>query len=120
MNVRKKTIDVMLRLGLNPKYKGYEYLLEGVKMFYSHNKPKKLKMKEIYSKIAKKFEVNELTVEKNMRHMVQDAYNRGTLLAINDYCENEVYDGAYKLKNGELISMISEIIKLSEIKSHLK
>lgn len=112
--------EIMLGLGLNPKYIGFEYLRSAVEVFYRKNDLEERLTTEIYPKVAERFETTIVVVERSIRMLILDSYNSGGLMNINEYYGSVVIDNKTVLSNGELIAIIAEIIRLRKIRERLK
>lgn len=111
--------DIMLKLGLQPKFAGFEYMREAIWIFLRDNKTGEKITTEVYPQVAKKFCVSHLIVERNIRIMISDAFKKGGLLGINEFYESIVYTNSFPLSNNELISVVVEILKLKQLKEKL-
>lgn len=111
--------DIMLKLGLQPKFAGFEYLREAVGLYVNKATSEEKLTTEIYPKIAEKYDVSVMIVERSIRMAISDSFNSKGLLGLNDYYQNVVYSGDFMLSNGELISIIAEILKLNKIRDKL-
>ena len=111
--------DIMLKLGLQPKFAGFEYMREAIWIFLRDDKTWEKITTEVYPQVAEKFSVNTLIVERNIRIMISDAFKKGGLLGINEFYESIVYTNSFTLSNNELISVIVEILKLKQLKEKL-
>ena len=111
--------DVMLKLGLKPKFVGFEYMREAIEMYINKGACDEKLTTEIYPRIASNHEVTVTHIERNIRIVINDAFKSDGLLSINEFYDSVVYDNSYVLSNGELISIIVEIIRLSQIRKRL-
>ena len=111
--------SIMLKLGLQPKMSGFDYMREAILIyFYKYKFDEKFTL-EIYPKVAEKFGVNELLVERSIRVLIQEAHKSGGLLGINELYDHIVYDGDFVFSNGELISIVVEVLRLNTLRERL-
>lgn len=110
---------IMLRLGLRPKLVGFNYLREAVALVCERQGVGDNMTSDIYPKVAEKFDVSDLLVERCIRVSIADAFKTGGLLAINELYDNLVYNNTFTWSNSELISIISEIVKLKDLRDNL-
>lgn len=68
--------------------------------------------RDLYPKIAEKFNTNSSCVERSIRHSINDCLIAGTLLRMNDLLGVPVVNGKYPPTNSELISSLSAWIRL--------
>ena len=109
-----------MKLGLQPKFAGFDYLREAVALYYSKSELEEKLTTDIYPKVAEKFDVNETIVERDIRVVISVAYKNGGFLALNEYCGTVVYTNSYTLSNLEVVSIVTEILLLNEIKEKLQ
>ena len=65
--MRKKIQDVLLKLGVTPNLKGFDYICDAVEMI---NKEGRLKVTYIYDKIARDNNEKTMRVERAIRHAI--------------------------------------------------
>ena len=111
--------DIMLKLGLKPKFVGFEYIREAVEIYLNKDTSEEKLTTEIYPKLGYIHGVNSMHIERNIRIAINDAYKNNSLLSINEFYDSIVYDNSYALSNGELISIIIEIINLKKIRTRI-
>ncbi len=104
-----KVTEILLKLGLQPKMKGFEYLRSAVLIQFSCRKGHLL---EIYKKVGEMYNAKSESVEKGIRSAVKYAYDIGGLLSVNEYYGKVIYTNKKKFTNLELISIICEIVNL--------
>lgn len=68
----KSITNYVLELGVKPTTKGFRYLIEGIELAIKSDGVKLNMFKDIYSKIAKKYNDTWLNVERTMRYAVQN------------------------------------------------
>ena len=108
----KEQAETYLRmLGIGIKAMGYEYLKTSI-IFACQDKQLLTNITtKLYIKVAEQFGVNSKSVERNIRTVVDSAYQVGDLLEINSIYGKIVYKNDFKLSNGELISLIATKIQ---------
>lgn len=90
---------------------GYDYLRTAVLSCLETPELAKSMTKSIYPYIAKKFNSNIHHVERNIRNVIQKAYENNGLLMINEYMGFVVYQNEYKYTNSEMIHTFIEIMR---------
>ncbi len=75
--------------------------------------------RELYAKIAAKFQTKASCVERSIRHCISDCQLAGTLLRINDLFGITVVDRKYPPTNRELICELSSWIRLESVATEL-
>lgn len=70
-NLNKKITEVMLKMGMQPKYTGYSMMREaiGLAMEYGKYKPQVM---VIYGHIAKRYRTSAAAVERNLRQLIHN------------------------------------------------
>ena len=99
--MRKKIQDVLLKLGVTPNLKGFNYICDAVEMI---NKEGRIKVTYIYGKIARDNNENMMRVERAIRHAISHV-NEETWKSI----------GGAGLKNSEFLYTL-ELITREESK----
>lgn len=83
----KKVEELLRRLGINMKYKGYYYLMSGIEIALSEREIHITKL--IYPKIAVKNDVEPYNVEQNIRTAVIRAWSYNKDL-VEEMCGEEM------------------------------
>jgi len=107
--------NIFISIGIPPHIKGYNYLREGIK--YTVENPNMINSvtKELYPKIAERFETTPSKVERAIRHAIEVAWNRGRVDAINAIFGVRVYIGTEKPTNSEFIALVADKLILEDI-----
>lgn len=90
---------------------GYDYLRTAVLGCLEFSNLTKSMTKNLYPYIAQKFNTNVHHVERNIRNVIQKAYENNGLLMINEYIGFVVYQNEYKFTNSEMIHTFLEIMR---------
>ena len=72
---RRLVSDLLLRLRISTKHKGYRYLLEGILVI--SRDPAQSITKELYAEVAKRCSCKRENVERPMRNALEAAWDRG-------------------------------------------
>ena len=112
--------EVMLNIGLQPKYHGFQYLRDCVRLFFKKPVIAETLTVEIYPEVAKMHEVSPSAIERDIRITIKDAFKTKGLLNINKYYDEIVFEIAKPPSNGEIIAIIAELVKLERLKNKLK
>ena len=119
MDLFNEITDILLAFKVQPEIMGFDYLREGIRLCYQDSTLKNSITKKLYPKIAEKFGTTAETVERGMRTAVENSYNNGGLLEVNEKCGLIVYNNDFKWTNGEMITLLCELIRLKEIRERL-
>ena len=103
---------LILELGIDPKYDGYNYLLKAITMYLEA--PSKLSIKNLYSAIAALYNgaIDEDQVEQSIRSAIKHAWDRRDNETWGYYFIFESQEEIGKPSNGEFISMVACIVEL--------
>lgn len=115
VTIDEKISNIFISIGIPPHIKGYNYLREGIK--YTVENPNMINnvTKELYPKIASRFETTPSKVERAIRHSIEVAWNRGRIDAINAIFGVRVYIGNEKPTNSEFIALVADKLILENI-----
>lgn len=104
----EKISNIFISIGIPPHIKGYGYLREGIKMAVENPSIINNITKQLYPKIAEKFETTSSKVERAIRHSIEVAWNRQRIDAINAVFGVRVYIGTEKPTNSEFIALVAD------------
>lgn len=99
---------LLVSIGIMPNTRGYYFFKEAV--LISAYRTEIFLKKRIYSIIATLFNETYSKVERNMRHSITCAYNRGLMINLNKFVGIDVVNENAHLTNYELISLIAELL----------
>ena len=108
----EKISNIFISIGIPPHIKGYGYLREGIKMAVETPAIINNVTKQLYPKIAEKFETTPSKVERAIRHSIEVAWNRQRIDAINAIFGVRVYIGTDKPTNSEFIALVADKLML--------
>ena len=104
----EKNSNIFISIGIPPHIKGYAYLREGIKLAVENPSIINNITKQLYPKIAEKFETTASKVERAIRHSIEVAWNRQRIDAINAVFGVRVYIGTEKPTNSEFIALVAD------------
>ncbi len=107
--MRKEISEWLISKGFVPNLKGFIYICEAVENYDNGISL----IKELYPKIAQKFDVTPSRVERNIRHSIERACDLG-LLVKDEVLGLLVSENKSKPTNGEFISYVNYCINLKE------
>lgn len=70
--------EILLKLGITSKLKGYHYILESIKILKNQTRFQNIMF--IYELVAKNYKTNYLCIERNIRTCVISSYFRKNIL----------------------------------------
>lgn len=118
--LEQKVIDMLLAFKIQPDIMGFDYLKSAIMMCYQQEGLKNNISKKIYPMVAKSYNATPETVERGMRTAVENCFNCGGLLEINEKCGRVVYNNNFKWTNGEVICTLAQLIKIEEGREKIK
>lgn len=112
---------LLLVLGFKSKLIGTTYLREAILLRYSNpNARRKGLISDIYPAVAEKQESTVNRVERAIRNTINECYNRGTLISLNDLFKCQVISPVYAPTNGELLSSIVDWLQIERQQQRVK
>lgn len=108
VSLDEKISGIFISIGIPPHIKGYGYLREGIKMAVEEPSIINNVTKQLYPKIAEKFNTTASKVERAIRHSIEVAWNRQRVDAINAVFGVRVYIGTDKPTNSEFIALVAD------------
>ncbi len=110
-NVQARKIDGMVRsifltIGIPEHLKGYQYLIEAIRMVVISPDIINNIMRVLYPGIAENFHTNAIRVERSIRNAIEFAWRGGKMENLNHIFGYDVLSGK-KPTNGEFIALIA-------------
>lgn len=93
VELNRKITEVMLKMGMQPKYTGYPMMREaiGLAMEYGKYKPQ---IMVIYGHIAKRYRTSAAAVERNLRQLIHNMMPQPDALLVADHTVSGVIAAA--------------------------
>lgn len=110
-DIRFDIEDILKELGVPAKVKGYEHLIEAVRLMYYDPSYRNCITKGLYGEIAKKFDTTESRVERTIRHAIEAAFDRGSLDAMMRIFGYSVSPSKARATNCEFICAVANELK---------
>lgn len=114
-SIEEKISNIFITIGIPPHIKGFSYLREGIKLAVEDTLIINKVTKELYPKIAEKFETTPSKVERAIRHAIEVAWNRGRTDAISSIFGARVYIGSERPTNSEFIALVADKLILETL-----
>ena len=99
---------LLLDLGIYPSKKGYLYLLASIQYFRETS----CSIVEIYKKVASKFGVRAICVERCIRFAILQAFYTRSFVSLNKCFNCEIFKKDTYLSNGSFISTIATYLDM--------
>ena len=113
-NKIESEVSVLLHdLGIPTHVRGYQYIREGVMLLYASDGISSLVTKEIYPKIANKYQTTSSRVERAIRHAIEISWTRGDIKLMEDIFGNSVDFDRSRPTNSEFLSTLADRFKLN-------
>jgi len=111
--LRNRIANILKKLGIPAKVLGYRYIKEAL-IIMCEEQPDvgPTNFRRLYAEIARRFDTKEKCVERNIRHAIETAANRGDPDALLCYFGYSMDSEKGKPTNGEFLSALKEIINL--------
>lgn len=113
-NKIESEVSVLLHdLGIPTHVRGYQYIREGVMLLYASDGVSSLVTKEIYPKIANKYQTTSSRVERAIRHAIEISWSRGDIKLMEDLFGNSIDFDRSRPTNSEFLSTLADKFKLN-------
>ena len=107
-------VSVLLHdLGIPTHVRGYQYIREGVMLLYASDGVASLVTKEIYPKIANKYQTTSSRVERAIRHAIEISWSRGDIKLMENLFGNSIDFDRSRPTNSEFLSTLADKFKLN-------
>ena len=111
-NLQISITNILHELGVPSHIKGYQYIREGVSIIYNNPEIIGGITKDLYPKIAEKFDTTNSRVERAIRHSIEVSWNRGNWDLMEDIFGHSVDIDKAKPTNSEFIVTIADKLRL--------
>ena len=101
---------LFIRLGVTPRFHGYDYLLFAVKIGIVDRKYLRHVTTCAYTLIAARFDVDPAVVERDIRRALETIVVKNRISVLNDYLGAEVFGPHDRPTNAEFISLVADKI----------
>jgi len=107
-NLDEKITNIFVTVGIPAHIKGYRFLREAVKL--TIGKPEIINSitKQLYPRVAQKFDTTSSKVERAIRHAIEVGWNRGRAEHINNIFGVRAFEVRDKPTNGEFIAIVAD------------
>ncbi len=100
----------LLQMGVLPNLKGFKLINTAVFLWIGKPEVFFMSMGDTYNMLGETYGLKYASVERNIRHAINQAYCSGKLRNINNICKVEVFDGLEKPTNSEVLCLLVETI----------
>lgn len=107
-NLEHKIDELLVKIGVKSNHKGKKYLITAISIIISDSNTK---LEAIYWAISKLYNVTRGSVERAIRHSIEDVFMHADREKMYDYFGNMVDVNTGKLTNATFIHRCAEIIK---------
>ena len=112
VDLETEITNIIHEIGVPAHIKGYMYLREAITMVVNDMELLSAVTKELYPSIAKKYKTTASRVERAIRHVIEVAWGRGQIEAINKLFGYTVHNDKGKPTNSEFIAIIADKLRL--------
>lgn len=105
---KKQISKLLIRIGINPAYKGYSYLVHIIHLAVSDKDQPFLVIKILYAKTAKNFNVSPGSIQRSIRTLLEAYWIQDTS---KNFYSIMHYPVMYPLTAKEFIAVIVDYIK---------
>lgn len=108
----------LVKIGCKINHLGFQYLCYAVELVILNPKAIHSLLKEVYQKISDEFHVgNRMTVHSSIRNVIEETYETGSFLELNNMFKMELYTLDDKPTCGEIIGLLAEYYSLKLYKN---
>lgn len=100
--------DILIDLGVSPNLKGYRYLIDAVNAVAKDINQVKGITVNLYPCLARQYDTKPQNIERNIRHAIEAAWNKGRLNSIDPVFGNTVSKNKDKPTNSEFIARVAD------------
>ncbi len=112
---------LLFALGFKSKLIGTQYLKEAIVLRFEMNGMVHTGLTSIiYPAVAQKFDSTVNRVERAIRNTINDCFDIGNLMALNDLTLCKIVSSAYPPTNGELLSSIVSWLQIERQLHHVR
>ena len=112
-NKIESEVSVLLHdLGIPTHVRGYQYIREGVMLLYASDGISSLVTKEIYPRIANKYQTTSSRVERAIRHAIEISWSRGDIKLMEDLFGNSIDFDRSRPTNAEFLTTIADRFRM--------
>ena len=112
--------EMLMSFKMQPDIMGFDYLRSAIMLCYAEEDLKNNISKKVYPLVADIHNATPETVERGMRTAIENCFNCGGLLEINEKCGVVVYKNNFKWTNGETISLLTQLVRLKEGRENIR
>lgn len=98
----------LILMGITPNLEGYKYLKDGIILCFQNNSLINNLTKGLYPTIAKLYQKNSATIERNIRHAIKVSVESGKILFLNKIMGDLVISSSDKPTASQLIAILTE------------
>lgn len=107
-NIEQQIDELLVKIGIKSNLKGKKYLVAAISIIISDSDTK---LEYIYWGISKLYNVSKGSVERAIRHSIEDVFTNADRENMYDYFGNMIDIESGKLTNATFIHRCAEIIK---------
>ncbi len=108
----------LLQMGVLPNLKGFKLINAAVFLWIGKPDVFFMSMGDTYNMLGETFGLKYASVERNIRHAINQAYCSGKLRNINTICKVDVFDGLEKPTNSEVLCLLVETVYWDLVEFH--
>lgn len=106
--IEERITNIFITIGIPANINGYHFLRDAIKLAVGDYKIISNITKELYPKVAARFDTSPYKVERGIRHAIEVAWNKGKIININSIFGLTVYEINEKPSNGEFIALLAD------------
>ena len=112
LNLEQKVSQILCKIGIPVHLTGYQYLRTAIIMVVENNEMISQITKNLYPRLAQKYNSTPSRIERAIRHAVEVTWNRGQIEFIQNIFGYTVDSNRGKPTNSEFIAIVADKIQL--------
>lgn len=113
--IESKVSMLLHDLGIPSSVRGYEYIRDSIIIFYGEKGMKTHLTKDVYPRIADKYQTTSTRVERAIRHAIEISWSRGDIKLMENLFGNSIDFDRSRPTNAEFITTIADKFRLDNI-----
>ncbi len=112
--IEARVSSLLHDLGIPSHIRGYEYIRDSVILIYAEKGMKAHLTKEVYPKIANKYQTTTTRVERAIRNAIEISWTRGDIKLMENLFGNSIDFDRSRPTNAEFLTTIADKFRLDE------
>ncbi len=117
-SIRKVVKLTLIRIGIRCDLEGFKYLCKAIEFVILDETLAHKLCKNLYPKLAKEFNAKASSIERSMRHAIENTFDEKSFAELNKMFQCSIYTISDKPTVGELIQLVAQYYLLNLYKEN--